>query len=139
MRNWTKTAGLLFLAASAVYFDPVNVAGTARPANSKAKANATVAVMAPKSSPTEVKLLETAEAAEVTADPFANSVPTDASSELASTPATQPAGAVPAAAEGTSVTDSEVKVSDAGTVEIHVNDASLVEVLRMLSLQSQKN
>ncbi len=29
--------------------------------------------------------------------------------------------------------------SDAGTVEIHVNDANLVEVLRMLSLQSQKN
>src|SRR5207237_2384021 len=30
-------------------------------------------------------------------------------------------------------------VSDAGTVEIHVNDANLVEVLRMLSLQSQRN
>jgi type IV pilus assembly protein PilQ len=29
--------------------------------------------------------------------------------------------------------------ADIGTVEIHVNDASLVEVLRMLSLQSQKN
>src|SRR5207247_4378378 len=34
---------------------------------------------------------------------------------------------------------SEVSVSDVGTVEIHVNDANLVEVLRMLSLQSQKN
>ncbi len=30
-------------------------------------------------------------------------------------------------------------MKDAGTVEIHVNDANLVEVLRMLSLQSQKN
>src|SRR6185436_3455638 len=41
--------------------------------------------------------------------------------------------------EGTSVSSTDVKVSDAGTVEIHVNDANLVEVLRMLSLQSQKN
>ena len=30
-------------------------------------------------------------------------------------------------------------VSDAGTVEMHVNDASLAEVLRMLSLQSRRN
>jgi type IV pilus assembly protein PilQ len=50
----------------------------------------------------------------------------------ATQPATQPA-------KGQSVTASQVNVSDAGTVEIHVNDASLVEVLRMLSLQSQKN
>lgn len=35
--------------------------------------------------------------------------------------------------------NSQVNVSDAGTVEIHVNEAPLVEVLRMLSLQSQKN
>ncbi len=41
--------------------------------------------------------------------------------------------------EGTPVAASQVNVSDAGTVEIHVNDANLVEVLRMLSLQSQKN
>jgi type IV pilus assembly protein PilQ len=32
-----------------------------------------------------------------------------------------------------------VSVSDTGTVEIHVNDASLVEVLNMLSMQAQKN
>jgi len=40
---------------------------------------------------------------------------------------------------GQSVGANQVNVSDAGTVEIHVNDANLVEVLRMLSLQSQKN
>jgi type IV pilus assembly protein PilQ len=34
---------------------------------------------------------------------------------------------------------SQVTVSDAGTIEIHVNEASLGEVLRMLSLQTQKN
>ena len=57
-------------------------------------------------------------------------------------PSTQPSDAVPAtqpATKGQSVTASQVNVSDAGTVEIHVNDANLVEVLRMLSLQSQKN
>jgi type IV pilus assembly protein PilQ len=41
--------------------------------------------------------------------------------------------------EGTSASAASVNVSDAGTVEIHVNEANLVEVLRMLSLQSQKN
>ncbi|HEV8378543.1 MAG TPA: secretin and TonB N-terminal domain-containing protein, partial [Tepidisphaeraceae bacterium] len=46
-------------------------------------------------------------------------------------------GAKPA--EGTSASAPQVNVSDAGTVEIHVNEANLVEVLRMLSLQSQKN
>jgi len=42
-------------------------------------------------------------------------------------------------AQGTSASAPQVNVSDAGTVEIHVNEANLVEVLRMLSLQSQKN
>jgi type IV pilus assembly protein PilQ len=99
MRHYTKTAGLIFLAASSVYSYQA-IAGTS--ANGADPA-------------TDVKLLES--------DPFG---PT-------SQPATQPA------TEGTSVSASEVAVSDAGTVEIHVNDANLVEVLRMLSLQTQKN
>src|SRR5262245_4044906 len=41
--------------------------------------------------------------------------------------------------DGQSIQASQINVSDAGTVEIHVNDANLIEVLRMLSLQSQKN
>lgn len=45
----------------------------------------------------------------------------------------------PAASEGKAVTSTDVAVSPAGTVEIHVDDASLVQVLRMLSLQSQRN
>ena len=49
----------------------------------------------------------------------------------------QPAEAAPSA--GTSVKASEVAIDESGIVEIHVNDANLVEVLRMLSLQSQKN
>jgi type IV pilus assembly protein PilQ len=44
-----------------------------------------------------------------------------------------------AAGEGKSVSSTDVAVSPAGTVEIHVDDASLVQVLRMLSLQSQRN
>lgn len=41
---------------------------------------------------------------------------------------------------GNSLTTDDVNVDPAGgTVEIHVNDANLVEVLRMLSLQSQRN
>jgi type IV pilus assembly protein PilQ len=42
--------------------------------------------------------------------------------------------------EGKSVKAGDVKYDDAqGTVELHVNDANVVEVLRMLSAQSQKN
>jgi type IV pilus secretin PilQ/predicted competence protein len=53
------------------------------------------------------------------------------------TPTTQPVG------DGESIssnpTAQQVNVNDLGTVEIHVSDASLAEVLKMLSLQSQKN
>jgi len=58
-----------------------------------------------------------------TKDPFADRAP-----------ATEPAST-----HGTSASAPVVNVSNAGTVEIHVNDANLIEVLRMLSLQSQKN
>ena len=74
------------------------------------------AMRAPANTPTDVKVLEET-------DPFA----------ATTQPTSQPAG------EGKSVSNSEVSISDAGTVEIHVNDANLVEVLRMLSLQRQKN
>src|SRR5205085_6111577 len=65
----------------------------------------------------------------------------DANDPFASAPSTQPSDATTQPSKGSaqSVTASQVNVSDAGTVEIHVNDANLVEVLRMLSLQSQKN
>jgi type IV pilus assembly protein PilQ len=41
--------------------------------------------------------------------------------------------------EGQSVRPGQVNVSETGTVEIHVVDANLLEVLRMLAAQSQKN
>jgi hypothetical protein len=49
------------------------------------------------------------------------------------------AAAAPTAGHPAALTASQVSVSDAGTVEIHVNNADLLEVLRMLSVQSQKN
>ncbi|HEX3355740.1 MAG TPA: secretin and TonB N-terminal domain-containing protein [Tepidisphaeraceae bacterium] len=71
----------------------------------------------PKTPDNSVKLVEDSP------DPFANA---------ATPPTTSPS-------EGQSVTATDVSVSDTGTVEIHVNDANLVEVLRMLSMQSQRN
>lgn len=111
MRKLTKTAGLLFLAASSVYVDGV---AQAVPPNEAPSAGDETA--------NAVKLLDAG------VDPFA----VEPSAATTAEP-------VPVATQGRSVTSDDVNVSDAGTVEIHVNDASLVEVLRMLSLQSQRN
>src|SRR5690349_5242178 len=99
MRKWTKSAGILFLAAAAVFPNGIVFAD-------KADKNASV------------RLLDDA---------------TDPSAAPSTQPATQPSDkATVKQTAGQSVTASQVNVSDAGTVEIHVNDASLVEVLRML-------
>src|SRR5689334_23647066 len=108
IRNWTKSAGILFLAASSVMTGRVTWGQTAGASSNKKDAGS-------------VRLLE--ESGDLPGAP-------------STSPATQPSEQKPA---GQSVSASQVNVSDAGTVEIHVNDASLVEVLRMLSLQSQKN
>src|SRR5690606_17571449 len=83
---------------------------------------------------TEVKLL-TAEAV----DPFASAVEPEPVAAVEPHEQVAQTETVPPATQGTSVSDDQVNISDAGTVEIHVNDAKLVEVLRMLSLQSQRN
>jgi type IV pilus secretin PilQ/predicted competence protein len=57
----------------------------------------------------------------------------------AATSGDAPADTKPAPQGGVSVTNNQVTVSENGAVEIHVNDANLLEVLRMLSLQSRKN
>jgi type IV pilus assembly protein PilQ len=122
MKKWTKTAGLLFMAASSVYYGQAVVAA---PAKSAPAANG-------EKGATDVRLLE--ELAPAGTDNAANATTT------APGATTRPAtGDTPPAPQGKCVSKSEVNVSDEGTVEIHVNDASLVEVLRMLSLQSQKN
>jgi len=157
MRKWTKTAGLLFLAAASVYTSRAIVAASGGQATLPASDTAHVAFasaaktartaerfIAAPAEATEVKLLDEA------TDPFGGSAttkpaagaagaaagastqPTDGQVAVGEQPTSQPS-------EGRSVSSSEVSVNDAGTVEIHVNDANLVEVLRMLSLQSQKN
>lgn len=123
MRKWTKAAGVLFLAASSVYTD-----GALRGASADKAAADGKAPKAP-----EVKALE--DATDAFADPKAGgpaAADAAAASVVPSTqPTTQPAG--------TTAVGQTVAVKDAGTVEVHVNDASLVEVLKMLSLQSQRN
>ena len=146
MRKWTKTAGLIFLAAASVYSSQVIVGAVedgAKPSVATAQVAAvqptaaiaaTEVLIAAPGDNTDVTLLEDAPAA---TDPFAGPTTSPsldglATADPAAVPTSQPS-------EGRSVSSSEVSISDAGTVEIHVNDANLVEVLRMLSLQSQKN
>src|SRR5436190_23315671 len=98
MSKWSRTAGLLFLAASAVYSDQALFANSARAANSDPAANVTP----DDKSGGGVKLLD---------DPFAATGPT-------TEPTSQPT-AVPPSGGNQSVSSSDVSVSDAGTVEIH--------------------
>ncbi len=138
MRKLTGIAGLFFTASLAVYSGQANplLAATAATVGERAtKDNSTVVDPFAVSSPTPA----TPAAASDTASDAAGT-------PLAATPTTNPSvvplsenttGGAPSA--GQSVTSSQVSMSDAGTVEIHVNDANLLEVLRMLSLQSQKN
>ncbi len=144
MGKWTKTAGLIFLAASSVYSTRAIVAATENRATVAAAPAATNAHATKAPVSNDMRLIgagdtesPTVTAVDSKSDPFA--------AEPTSAPTTNPAAEPPiesaesAKPEGQSVSGSEVKVSDVGTVEIHVNDANLVEVLRMLSLQSQKN
>ena len=118
MRKWTTTAGLLFLAASAVYSDPVSRADEVAPAKpgSTVKPAAAAPATQPKAAVTD------AFATVEEAAPIAVGAP-----------------AAVAATDGQSLSASQVNVTDVGTVEIHVNDANINEVLRMLSLQLEKN
>lgn len=101
------------------------------------------------------KALQTAVATALTIATSVYSVRADSANlpEPATPPKSKPADAAPVAdpfanneaipvpvSEGKGVKSGDVKYDDAqGTVEIHVNDANVVEVLRMLSAQSQKN
>lgn len=118
MSKRSRTVGLLFLAASSVY---AIQALAAKPTNPASPKTSTTGV----NKGTDVRVLEAAES-----DPFAN--PQTGATSVEQAPEQ-------ADSQGTSVTADMVSVNDEGTVEIHVNDAALVEVLRMLSLQSQKN
>jgi type IV pilus assembly protein PilQ len=156
MGNWTRTkaAGLLFVAAAAVYSDglvramasekatpadgaagraplasaPAEVAVEAREAAAKVAAKVAAKKAPAKAAPPAAAgeaVAEDKDAAVAEADPFAEA------------PATPVAIEAPVAAK--SLTSDNVNVADNGLVEIHVNDANLGEVLRMLSLQLERN
>jgi type IV pilus assembly protein PilQ len=143
MGNWTRTkaAGLLFAAAAAVYSDGLvraMAADKASPAASSdtkstaGKKKATTKSTKPAAEETLAKA-DSTKAAEhadeskssgATVDPFAEPLPVPVVA------AKEPVEAL---------TDKDVNVTDAGLVEIHVNDANLGEVLKMLSLQLERN
>ncbi|MGF1635153.1 MAG: secretin and TonB N-terminal domain-containing protein [Phycisphaerae bacterium] len=127
MRATTKTAGLIFLAASSVCIDSAlgqNSAAEAKPVT-PAKADVSDAQ----------RLLD---ALGRTQDPFAE--PAKPTASDAETLGVESVTTVAPKSTVTSVRASDVNYDDEfGTVEIHVSDAPLVEVLRTLSLQSQKN
>jgi type IV pilus assembly protein PilQ len=135
-KSWTRTAGVLFLAASAVYNGRAIAAGAAK------TGNPAVAAIPGGTTTVDVKPIaddaSTAPATATNASTDSKNTPAkDASAKDAAAATTQPT-TQPSA--GKSVSASEVAVSkDAGTVEIHVNDANIVEVLRMLSMQSNTN
>ena len=70
------------------------------------------------------------------ADQFSDPFGAGAAGQPTSRPSDE--GVIPIGTQGGGFGTQQVAVS-AGTVEVHVNDANLIEVLRMLSLQSQKN
>src|SRR5688500_12112121 len=110
MKKWTKTAGLLFMAASSVYYGQAVVAA---PAKSGGGADGG------KPAGTDVRLLE-----ELTPGiPGKKAAPADGAAAPAPGDKTETAApaqpAAPAKTEGRSVSKSEVNVNDEGTVEIH--------------------
>ena len=162
MRNTANKVAVLFLAAASVYSGgavPADGVANAHHNDNAASAGKTSAPAGPgtyftKSSPA------VAASDDAAARPAAKTLPAAGGPapiadvpvipvEPATTPAAPMPGADPfaqttvvdpSATNGKSVTEDDVNYNDAaGTVEIHVNDASLVEVLRMLSLQSQRN
>ena len=121
MNKWPRTIGLIFASAMSVYADRAILSNSASAADIS---NSTPATNP--SSTSGVKLLDDA------TDPFANSNPAAPAPTTQASDSTSPTSS-------TTGTAGDVNVADNGTVEIHVNDANIVEVLRMLSLQSQKN
>lgn len=133
MRSWKRSASILFLAAAAVYTGgAVEGIGTtaARAAGQES------------SPPTQVRLLSDQAAPSATGDSLvaaaATALPSAAASSDTAAEAA-PAATTAPADKGASVTSSQVSVGPAGTIEIHVSNVNLVELLRMLSAQTDKN
>lgn len=150
MRKLTRLTGMLMLAASAVFAEG-SVSPTGQPI-----AQSDVTQLPPVVTPSASNALADEQSGTQDNIPASAASATDAA--IAALTASQkaaaaaPAAPAPAASadtsaaadsdsadKGTSVSATQVNVSDTGLVEMHVNDASLPQVLRMLSLQSQKN
>jgi len=126
MKTWTKTAGLLFMAAASVYADRAIAAKGAKPANSPDKAQ-----------PSDVKLLED------NSDPFAVVAPTTAPSAGA----TATAGSGGTSTVSTSSSEAvattggraaPVIANADGTFSLNITaGADIVEQLRVIGFQSQ--
>lgn len=133
MQSASRIVGVLFLAASSVYAgqaagvtSQAPVAGVQAPVSGvQAPVAGAPTVFAPTDSGTDP-----------TTRPAPTTMPGDSSENA---PIVVEPAKPAAAGEGASVKEGQVVVSDSGTVEIHVVEANLLEVLRMLSAQSQKN
>jgi type IV pilus assembly protein PilQ len=133
MRTSTKAAGLLFLAAASVYSDQALGQSREKPATRQPASPLVTPLPDIVGAPAEV----TPATAPAAVDPFAPSSP---AAVPAATPVTTVTPVTPNDKPAAGVGASDVAYSaEQGTVEIHVNDAPLVEVLRMLSMQSQRN
>jgi len=150
-RILAKKVGLFFLAASSVYSGPVAIAAQTSSAEQVRESGGTTlpGSKMPETRPPELRppaarppaLIPPASRPPTrpAADPFADS---GAGSGAGSgVDGTAPAPTVlETQRAGKPVSPEDVSYNaDVGTVEIHVSDAELVEVLRMLSLQSRKN
>lgn len=128
MNKWTKTAGLIFMAAASVYADRAIAAKPGKPAVSPDKAGAT-----------DVKLLEET-------DPFATVAPTAATTPTATSapaatataPAADITGTVPVSSDTTKAGTAPVLFNADGTFSLNITaGADIVEQLRVLGFQAQ--
>src|SRR5690349_10016829 len=110
MNKWTKTAGLLFMAAASVYSDRAIAAKPAKPGTS-----------GDKSAATDVKLLDET-------DPFANAGPATAPSAASNSSSDPKAPVAP------------LQLNPDGTFSLNITaGADIVEQLRVIGFQAQSS
>ena len=127
----TRTAALLFLAVAAVYDGQAGAEGFAKTGSPalNGPAGTEIRSIIDEALGGDARKPATKESAKPSANDSKNPVVDTNNEARDAAPST-----------GKSVSASEIAVSkESGTVEIHVNDANLVEVLRMLSMQSNTN
>lgn len=129
MRQATRTIGVLFLAASSVYAAQASGRSGMEPVDPASGVNTGGQGVVVGPSPAEA-LFGKSDGTGFKADAAVPEAPIQLDAQ---------GPKVPQLREGQPVRAGQVNVSEAGTVEIHVVDANLLEVLRMLAAQSQRN